>query len=167
MVTTMDEEEEEYINLIRRQPLDAGGTCTKCEKKADMESIQCFGCSKFYHVINCPPGAARGQVTRTFFGGWDNMVENYKNILYMCTASLHDKKMKNYIIVSNRMCVLEEEVKGVKETIEKKFSDLQDIMLKLVKGREDISAPRVQTYADRAASMNDSPGLSNTEHKAS
>ena len=60
---------EETVDLIRRQPLDSEGVCTKCAHKADNEAMQCFGCSEYYHVIKCPPGNDRGQVTNTFFRG--------------------------------------------------------------------------------------------------
>ena len=126
--------EDESVVIIRRQPLDAQGDCTKCTKKADHEAIQCFGCDEMYHVINCPPGNTRGQVTRTFFGGWENMIQNYSNINYICDACLQDKKFKKDIIVSNRMCLMEEEMRSIKETLDQKFYGLQDTIKGLVNG---------------------------------
>ena len=95
---------EDGVTIIRRQPLNSEGICTKCEKKCDQDFMRCFGCDEIYHVMNC--GSSRGQVTPTFYRGWDNMVTNYPNIQYVCEACRCDKQLKKDIIVSNRMCVL-------------------------------------------------------------
>ena len=123
-------ERENGVTLIRRKPLDSKGVCTDCSSKADHEAMQCFGCAEFYHVVNCPPGNTKGQVTRTFFNGWDNIVQNYKNIQYICKACLHDKHLQKDIIVSNRMCCMEEDMKGIKTTMDKQFEELKQTIAK-------------------------------------
>ena len=156
-----DPEAEETVTIIRRLPLEANGTCTKCLIMADNESMQCFGCSEYFHAINCPPGNAKGQVTRTFFGGWDNMIQNYSNIQYICDACLNDKKLKNDIIVSNRMCVIEEEMRSIKDTVNDRFNELQTMMKTLVQKREEIPVSSVLpapnlSYADKVKSTSSS-----------
>ena len=147
----MSDDDEETVDLIRRQPLDSEGVCTKCAHKADNESMQCFGCSEYFHVIKCPPGNDKGQVTNTFHKGWDNMVQNYKNIQYICDACILDKKLKNDIIISNRMCVIEEEMKGMKDTMAENFKGLQDMVKKLVTEKEEMPVPPAEpTYAEMA-----------------
>ena len=152
---------EETVDLIRRQPLDSEGVCTKCAHKADNEAMQCFGCSEYYHVIKCPPGNDRGQVTNTFFRGWDNMIQNYKNIQYICDACILDKKLKNDIIISNRMCVMEEEMKGIKNNMEEHFKSLEDIVTKLVT-KNEVPVPvesqdQRPTYADMVNKPHEKP----------
>lgn len=149
---------ENTIVLIRRQPLDSKGICSKCEKKGDHECMKCVGCDENYHVINCPPGNKAGQVTPTFFTGWDNMVRNYPNIQYMCSACLQDKQFRKDIIVSNRMCSMEEEMKGLKDTMNVKFDEIRNMMENISKVKEqpiprvDTGPPPVQTYAEKAKS---------------
>ena len=147
--------DENTVTIIRRQPLDSTGICMKCSGKGDKEAMQCFGCSEFYHVINCPPGNKQGQVTTTFHNGWDNIERNYTNIQYICDACLHDKKLRNDIIVSNRMCVMEEQVKAIQGTMDTGFSELRDIIQKLVKDKDEMpvvpAAKEVRTYAETAA----------------
>ena len=116
------------VEKIRRTPLDAKGVCTKCNCKADAECMQCFGCNEYFHVINCPPGTKQNQVTKTFFDGWDNMMRHYKNIQYICDACHQDKKFKNEIIVSNRMCVMEEEISDVKKQVNQGFNEIRDMI---------------------------------------
>ena len=65
------------VEKIRRLPLNGEGICSKCNSKADSECMQCFGCSEYFHVLNCPPGSKQGQVTKTFYDGWDNLCRNY------------------------------------------------------------------------------------------
>lgn len=147
--------EENTVTIIRRQPLDAKGLCSKCSSNGDHEAMQCFGCSEYYHVINCPPGNKKGQVTHTFYDGWDNMLRNYGNIQYICDACLHDKKLKCDIIVSNRMCVMEEEMKEMKGSMDRGFNELREIVQKLVKNKEEMPAAAVQpvpTYAETTKS---------------
>ena len=144
------------VDKIRRQPLDAKGICGKCSSKADTECMQCFGCNDYFHVINCPPGTKQNQVTKTFFDGWDNIVRHYKNIQYVCEACLHDRKLKNEIIISNRMCVMEEEISAVKNTIDKEFKELRDIITKVKSPPNDgnfpdLESPKEPTWSDIAS----------------
>ena len=88
----------EDVIPVRRQPLDADGTCTKCDKKCEQDYMRCFGCDEFFHVVNC--GSSKGQVTPTFYKGWDNIVTHYPNIQYVCEACKVDKQLKKDIIVS-------------------------------------------------------------------
>ena len=142
------EGDEETVNLIRRQPVDAAGTCTRCDNKCENESMKCFGCEEYYHVLNCA-NSPKPQVTPTFNKGWDNMVQNYVNIQYICDACIHDKKLKNDIVVSNRMCVMEENLKLMKENMEKKFIALQESVGKLVnqKNEYEINNPALPAPA--------------------
>lgn len=132
---------DETVEIIRRQPLNSEGICSKCEKKGDNETMRCFGCDELYHVINCPPGNKNGHVTPTFFRGWDNIVQNYPNVQYICNACLQDNKFKRDIIVSNRMCVMEEEIKGIKGIMDDKFKGLEDMVRKLVIDKPEASVP--------------------------
>ena len=147
--------EEEGVELVRRQPLDKEGQCTKCLKKCDNESMRCFGCDELYHVLNCPPGATKGQVTATFFKSWENMVTNYPNIQYICDACKQDKQLKKDIIVSNRLCVMEDELKGIKDTMQDRFKGLED-MMKVLAEKNTIPVPQVPTvpatFADKVKS---------------
>ena len=145
----------EDIVLVRRQPLDSTGICSKCEHKADDECMKCAACDEMYHVINCPPGNKTGQVTATFYGGWESMERNYPNILYMCTACLQDKNFKKDIIVSNRMCSMEEEMKNLKLTMDEKLGEMREMMQKLVQNKEqpveltNAGPTPVESYADK------------------
>jgi hypothetical protein len=132
---------DDVVTLIRRQPLDSEGTCTKCQNKAGSESIRCFGCDELYHVINCPPGGTKGQVTATFFKGWENMENHYPNVQYICDACRQDKQFKKDIIVSNRMCVIEDDLKGIRDAMTDKFQGLENMIKQIAQNNEFPQLP--------------------------
>ena len=146
------------VTLVRRQPLNSAGVCSRCTKKCDTDYMRCFLCDELYHVLNC--GEATNQATATFYKGWDNMQANYSNIQYVCDACKQDKNMKKDVIVSNRMCVIEEEIKGIKEAMEEKFKCLVDMVKVLPKSndthpeseRPASSGDLKTTFADKVKS---------------
>ena len=151
------------VEKIRRLPLNGEGICSKCNSKADSECMQCFGCSEYFHVLNCPPGSKQGQVTKTFYDGWDNLCRNYNNIQYVCDACHQDKKLKNDIIISNRMCVMEEEISNVKKSVEQGFTEMRDMMSKINKASNDSSESSIPTgpsWADIAGGKSSSKSTS-------
>lgn len=95
------------INLTRRTPLNSQGICSGCKKDAKSDFLRCFACDELYHVINCP--SAEKQVTKTFME--NNPTIRWTNIKYVCNACEHDKQLKKDILVSNRMCVMEEQIR--------------------------------------------------------
>ena len=151
--TTMSDEND--IRIVRRQTLDSSGTCTKCKEKADHECMKCFGCEEFYHVINCSSGS-KNQVTITFFNTWENMQRLYDNIQYICDACKQDKKLKKDIVISNRMCVIEDDLRGMKDDINNKLLGLGEMIQALAKLKEKAPEPIVPvrpTYAEKASAV--------------
>ena len=145
----MTNESDSSVIPVRRQPLDSGGTCTKCDKKCDKDYMRCFGCDELFHVRNC--GSSRKQVTLTFYEQWDSMNNNYPNIQYVCDACKVDKQTKKDIIVSNRICVLEDELKGIKEV-------MMDTMKKMVGTKVEPAAavsnkdyPPLPSFSDKVS----------------
>ena len=154
---------------IRRSTIDSSGTCTKCKKDAGADFMKCFGCEELFHVINC---SVEKQVTSTIMNGWPNMTTKYSNIQYICDACKHDKQMRKDIIVSNRMCLMEEQLRSIttmmKETKEKETdiaqlvtsntnmnveldklrSTVNTLVEKTVAGSNSVTASK--TYADIA-----------------
>ena len=152
----MTNESDSSVIPVRRQPLDSGGTCTKCDKKCDKDYMRCFGCDELFHVRNC--GSSRKQVTQTFYEQWDSMNNNYPNIQYVCDACKVDKQTKKDIIVSNRICVLEDELKGIKEVMMDKFQGLEDTMKKMVETKVEPAAavinkdyPPLPSFSDKVS----------------
>ena len=144
------------IDLVRRQPLDSKGVCTRCEKKCDGDYMQCCLCDEMYHALNC--GEMKNQVTPTFYKGWDNMHANYPNIQYICDACMQDNKMKQAIIVSNRMCVMEEDMKGIRDEMSDKFSGLENMIRELANKENPVPAETVPVPDEMNEKLN---GLEN------
>ena len=74
---------------------------------------------------------------------------NYPNIQYICESCRIDKNMKKDVIVSNRLCVMED-MKDMKQTMDTKLQSVEDMLKKLTVPGEN--EPRVNTpsYADKA-----------------
>ena len=147
-------DDDDGVTLIRRQPLNGEGTCTRCNVKADNQSMRCFGCDEFYHVISCT-AAPKGQVTQTFNKNWDGLVAHYPNIQYICDSCRHDKSVKKDIIVSNRMCLLEEDVKSIKDELENKFQSLESVIREFTQRIDNKPAETEQpaiSYASKVKS---------------
>ena len=145
------------ITLVRRQPLNSDGTCTKCDTKCDTDYMQCCLCDEMYHALNC--GESRNQVTPTLYKSWENMNVNYPNIQYICDACMQDNKMKRNIIVSNRLCVMEEDMKGIRDEIKDKFSGLENMIRELSNSNKinpvpaDIAPAYVPAHAPSYANV--------------
>ena len=75
----------------------------------------------------------------------------------MCTACIQDKKFKKDIIVSNRMCSMEEEMKSLKTIMDVKFGEMREMMEEVVKKKEqpapppETGPPPIPTYAQKAS----------------
>ena len=134
--TNMDDEVD---TSIRRAAIDSEGTCSKCKIAAGSDFMKCFGCEELFHVINC---TGEKQVTKTFLDStWPTMCKLYNNIQFICDACKHDKQIKKDIIVSNRMCLMEEHMKsliGMINDIKISKPEQADIA-KLVKNNNDLT----------------------------
>ena len=99
------------VDVIRRSPLNAKGVCARCDKDAEGASLRCFGCDELYHVIGC---TGEKQVTKTFLDStWPSLSKLYTNIQYVCDACKQDRQAKMDIVISNRMCVMEEQMRAM------------------------------------------------------
>lgn len=148
-----EQEDQNHVKLIRRQPLNGEGICPRCELKAD-NNMRCFACDELYHVLGCTADP-KGQVTRTFLQGWDTMVTKYVNIQYICDSCRHDKTLKKDVIVSNRMCLIEDDVRSIKENIADKFESLEKLVRDLSQKHDDKPVEPAQpaiSYAAKAKS---------------
>ena len=86
------------------------------------------------------------------------MNNNYPNIQYVCDACKVDKQTKKDITVSNRICVLEDELKGIKEVMMDKFQGLEDTMKKMVETKVEPAAagsnkdyPALPIFSDKVS----------------
>ena len=102
------------VETIRRVPLDAKGVCGVCEKDSEGESLRCFGCDELYHVIGC---TGKKRVTQTLLEQWGTIARNYSNVQFVCDACKHDKQAKKDIVLSNRLCVMEEQMTTMTDMI--------------------------------------------------
>ena len=116
------------VEVIRRSPLNAQGVCGKCDKDAEGDSLRCFGCDELYHVIGC---TGEKQVTRTFLDAtWPSLSKLYTNIQYVCDACKQDRQAKKDIVISNRMCVMEEQMR-----------DMANMMTEMKNSKDEQQAP--------------------------
>ena len=69
------------------------------------------------------------------------MTSKYNNVQYICDACKHDKQMKKDIIVSNRMCLMEEQMRSLVKMMQevKQSKQEQPNLAELVKSNNELN----------------------------
>ena len=99
--------------------VQSNGTCGLCDKPAADTSFPCSSCEKIWHVRECTGND--DLVTQTCL---NNMLKPWKQsgsypcVCFVCPPCLDAKNLQRDLVASNRMSVMEDSVKDLKQDIQ-------------------------------------------------